>query len=103
MLIGVSRTTQGDRLVNFELMRIAMVNGALAFIAQPNGSAPVTFKLTASGSGWARFENPAHDFPRQVEYRREGERLRAHIAGPGRDGKEQVIPFDYKPCPGSAR
>jgi hypothetical protein len=96
MLLGMSRTTRAGRMVNFEFMRI--VTADPAFIAQPNGGAPVTFKLTARGADWARFENPAHDFPTRVEYRRSGARLHAQIAGPGKGGKEQVISFEYQSC-----
>ena len=54
--------------------------------------------MTASGDDWARFENPAHDFPKRVEYRRTPDGLHAEIAGPGKGGKELVIPFDYYPA-----
>jgi hypothetical protein len=29
------------------------------------------------------FENPAHDFPTRVAYRRDGDRLVATVSGPG--------------------
>jgi hypothetical protein len=58
-----------------------------------------TFRWAAGGADWARFENPAHDFPQLVEYRRSGEKLRARIAGPGKGGKESVISFEYERCP----
>jgi hypothetical protein len=99
MLIGVSRTTKGERTVSFEFMRIAGLDAGLAFIAQPNGSAPVTFRWTAGGRDWARFENPAHDFPQLVEYGRNGGKLRARIAGPGKDRKPTSISFEYEQCP----
>jgi hypothetical protein len=99
MLIGVSRTTKGERTVSFEFMRIAHTDAGLAFIAQPNGTSPVTFPWTAGGSAWARFENAAHDFPQLVEYRRSGAKLRARIAGPGKDGKQATISFEYERCP----
>jgi hypothetical protein len=68
------------------------------YVAQPQGGAPTAFALRASGADWARFENPQHDFPKRVEYRRTATGLHAEIAGPGRDGKEVVIPFDYRAC-----
>jgi hypothetical protein len=98
LLIGVSRTTRGERAVSFEFMRIAIESGVPTYIAQPNGKPPVSFKWTAGGSDWARFENPAHDFPRRVEYRRMGERLHAEVAGPGKEGRETVIPYEYTRC-----
>jgi uncharacterized protein DUF6265 len=98
MLMGLSVTIQDDRAIEFEFLRIVTRDRVPVYVAQPNGDPPVAFKWTAGGSGWARFENPAHDFPKRVEYRRDGEKLRAQIAGPGADGKEQTISFDYSRC-----
>lgn len=98
MLIGTSRTTRGDKVVNFEFMRIVLEGAAAKFVAQPNGGTPVEFKWTAGGPDWARFENPKHDFPKRVEYRREGDRLHAEVAGPARGGGEQIVPFEYQAC-----
>ena len=58
---------------------------------------PVAVKLTQSPDSSARFENPQHDFPQRIEYRRTGHALHAEIAGP-RQGKERVIAFDYELC-----
>ena len=38
----------------------------------------------ASGPGFAVFENPAHDFPKRLSYRRTGQTLRVEV-----DGDEQ--------------
>ena len=73
-LLGMSRTVRGARVESFE--------------------------QAARGDGWIRFENSAHDFPNRIEYRRDGDTLHAYIAGPGRDGKEMKIPFDYRRCGG---
>ena len=67
-------------------------------MAQPNGDPPVPFRLTASGTDWARFENPGHDYPKRVEYRRTGQGLHAEIGGPAADGREKTKPFDYVAC-----
>ena len=98
ILLGLSRTVKGGRTKSFEFMRIETREG-IRFIAQPQGRPPTEFRLTASGDGWARFENPAHDFPNRVEYRRTATGLHAEIAGPGKDGKVAVIPFEYTACP----
>jgi len=98
MLIGLSRTTRGERTLSFEFMRIVAVDSIPTLIAQPDGGAAVAFTWSAGGSSWARFENPAHDFPKRVEYRRAGNRLHAQIAGPGENAREQVIPFEYERC-----
>jgi len=96
--VGVGRTVKGDKTVSVEFMRIETRDGVTSFVALLPGQAPTAFKLTASGKHWARFENPQHDFPRRVEYRQTDSGLHAEIAGPGRDGKEKVIGFDYRRC-----
>jgi hypothetical protein len=98
LLLGAGRTVVDGKATAFEFLRIEVRDGAVTLLAQPNGAPPVPFRLTASGADWGRFENPAHDFPKRVEYRRTATGLHAQIAGPGRDGREQVIPFDYLPC-----
>lgn len=104
LAVGIARTLSGGETVAFEYLRIDEIEGRLAYVAQPGGRPPTTFGMTAAGEQWVRFENPAHDFPQRIEYRREGEALHAEIAGPGDDGKEVVIPFDFRPCtPGRNR
>jgi hypothetical protein len=98
LLLGLSRTVQGTKTASFEYLRIEWHDGVPSYVAQPQGNPPVAFKWTAGGANWARFENPAHDFPRRVEYRRTAKGLYAEIAGPGEGGKEMVIPFDYLAC-----
>jgi hypothetical protein len=104
LLIGMGRTVKQGEARAFEYLRIERRQGAVTFLAQPNGTPPTPFRLTASGTDWARFENPIHDFPRRVEYRRTANGLSARISGPGGfgadgQGAETSIDFDYLPCP----
>jgi hypothetical protein len=99
VLLGVARTVKGEEVSSFEYLRIVFEDSVPTYVAQPNGSPPTTFRRTTGGRDWARFENPTHDFPTRVEYRRQGEALHAEIAGAGEDGKEMVISFDYVRCP----
>lgn len=98
LVVGMGRTVKNGQATSFEFTRIEYRDGTPHYVAQPNGEPPVAFKLTAIGAGWARFENPAHDFPKRVEYRRTSDGLHAEIAGPGKDGREHVIPFEYLRC-----
>jgi hypothetical protein len=98
VLLGLSRTVKGAKTASFEYLRIEWKDGIPSYIAQPQGAPPVSFKWVAGGADWARFENPTHDFPKRVEYRKTEDGLYAEIAGPGEGGKEMVIPFDYKAC-----
>ena len=98
--LGVSRTVRGGKLESFEYMRVALEGKSARLHVQPNGAPPTVFAQAERGDDWIRFENPAHDFPNRIEYRREGDKLHAYIAGPGSDGKEMKIPFDYQRCGG---
>jgi hypothetical protein len=98
VMLGMSRTLAGERTSSFEYMRIVLGEHGPAYIAQPGGRPPVSFLRSDGGTNWVRFENPEHDFPQRIEYRREGNTLHAKIAGPGEDGKEFEIPFEYVPC-----
>lgn len=98
LALGVGRTLKAGKTVTFEFMRIETRDGVTDYLAMHDGKPAVAFRLTASGSDWARFENPQHDFPKRVEYRRTPGGLHAEIAGPGKDGKEMVLPFDYRRC-----
>ena len=98
VFLGLSRTVKGAKTANFEFLRIEWKDGVPSYIAQPQGNPPVAFKWVAGGPDWARFENLQHDFPTRVEYRKTANGLHAEIAGPGKDGQELVIPFEYRAC-----
>ncbi|QNN47899.1 hypothetical protein H9L17_07180 [Thermomonas brevis] len=100
VLLGMSRTVRGGKTESFEFMRIVPAGDDAGFHVQPNGVAPTVFAIAERGERRVRFENAAHDFPNRIEYRREGDALHAWIAGPGRDGKEMRIPFEYRRCGG---
>lgn len=98
VLVGVGRTYTADRTVGFEFLRIAAVEGVQNYIAQPGGQPPTHFARTAGGENWVRFENPQHDFPQRLEYRRNGDNLQVEVAGPGNNGVEAVIRLDFGAC-----
>ena len=100
LALGLSRTVQGGRTTSFEFLRIRRDGDAISYVAQPQGEPPTAFLLSASGVDWARFENPEHDFPTRVEYRRTATGLHAEISGPDGAGGRNVVSFDYLPCTG---
>ena len=93
-LLGVSRTVEQGRTVEFEFMKIgAAADGQLAFTAMPAGQQPATFPLVHLSDSEAIFENLQHDFPQRVVYRLESEtKLRARIEGT-RHGALKVVEF----------
>jgi hypothetical protein len=70
MMLGVSRTVRGDKVVEFEFLRIEARPDGIFYVAQPGGHPPTDFKLTQWDGTEAVFENPEHDFPKRVIYRR---------------------------------
>jgi hypothetical protein len=87
--------------VEWEQMRIEgdPASGALSFVAQPRGSTGASFRLVRSAPGEAVFENPAHDFPQRVIYRRDGDRLTGRIEGAG----GRAMEWRYAAAPLNAR
>ena len=83
-MLGMSRTVRGGATVAHEFLQIREVEpGKLAYVARPSGQAEATFMLVRAAPGEAVFENPQHDFPQRIVYRRDGEdRLLARIEGP---------------------
>jgi hypothetical protein len=68
-MLGVSRTIRLGKLVEYEFMQFRTLDdGVLAFIAQPSGSPPTTFRLKSLDGNSAVFENLQHDFPQRVIY-----------------------------------
>ena len=99
LMLGVNRTVANNRTLAFEYLRIEVDEEQQAqFVAQPGGRQPIAFALADSGSDWARFENPDHDFPQGIEYRRQGDHLSARTSGPGKDGAEVEIAFEFEIC-----
>ena len=84
MMVGVGISGSGETARSFEYMRIAKdKDGAMTFWGSPQGSKPVPFKMVWLGAAEVVFENPAHDFPTRISYRREDDVLIATVSGPG--------------------
>ena len=96
-MLGMSRTVRQGRTVEHEFMRIAQgADGRLAFIAQPSGQPQAVFPLARQDGDSAVFENPAHDFPQRIIYRRVGDSgLHARIEG---EGKGIDFPMSRTSC-----
>ena len=93
-MIGMSRTVAGGRTVEFEYLRIEQRADAIYYVAHPKARCPGTdFKLTRLTAREAFFENPQHDFPKRIIYRKHADAsLMASIDG-GEGTKAQSYPF----------
>ena len=82
-MMGMSRTVAGEKTVEFEYLRIEQRTDGVYYVAHPKARCPGTdFKLTKSSTSEAVFENPQHDFPKRIIYRKTGDdSLTASIDG----------------------
>src|SRR5262245_27896462 len=96
-MLGVSRTIQNDRMVFFEFLRLEERADGIYYIAHPKASPGTEFKMTQCTENSATFENPQHDNPKIIRYRRESDdSLVAETEG-DENGKHVVQKFPYHP------
>lgn len=89
VMLGYSRSGRGETVREFEFLRLqAGEDGLPVYLAQPSGRPPVPFRLTWRQDTMATFENPAHDFPQRIVYRRDGDNMVATISA--RDGSNAM-------------
>jgi hypothetical protein len=63
-------------------LQIREMSGALAYVAKPSGQREATFPIKTIADGEVVFENPTHDFPQRVRYRRNADgSMTARIEG----------------------
>ena len=95
-MLGMGRTIRGSTLVEYELVLIKEEEGRLAYEARPSGQPTATFMATTASDSSVVFENPQHDFPQRVGYRRNGaDGLEAWIEGQA-NGKSRRVDFSYQ-------
>ena len=82
LMLGVSRTVVGDSLREYEQVALFQRGGHLIYAATPARQAPAGFTSIAVSDSAVTFENPTHDFPQRVIYRRRGaDSLIARVEG----------------------
>jgi hypothetical protein len=70
-MMGMGRTVAGEKTVEFEYLRIEQRADGIYYVAHPKARCPGTdFKLTRASTTEAVFENPQHDFPKRIIYRK---------------------------------
>jgi hypothetical protein len=98
VMLGLGRTVQSGKLRDYEFVRIVEAEGSLAYMAEPSGQAKATFPLKSLTPDEAVFEDPAHDFPQRVIYRRLGpDAVTGRIEGQI-GGQAKSVDFPYKRC-----
>ena len=95
MIIGAARTVRDGKVIEYEFLRVVEDADGIYYVAKPTANKDETrFKLITGIPNEVIFENPTHDFPQRVIYRRHGEKLSARIEGTA-NGKARGIDFPY--------
>lgn len=85
LMLGASRTTVNGLVREFEQLRLVWRSDTLTYTALPSGQRETAFKGTAVSDSGFMVENPAHDFPQRISYRKRGaDSLLARIEGGAR-------------------
>lgn len=94
-MLGTSQTIRGDSTVEYEQIRIADRGTSVVYFAHPSRQQPAEFVAPSVSDTLAIFENPAHDFPQRVIYRKRGaDSLIARVEGL-RNGQLRGVNFPY--------
>jgi len=81
LLLGFSVNIRDNSVGFHELMTIRRDHdNNWVFTAYPAGQAPGSFTASQIGKQSVMFSNAEHDYPQQIMYRREGDRLLATIS-----------------------
>jgi hypothetical protein len=85
---GVTRSRTDGSVRDEEDLRLAAMGDRIFYVAKvAHNERPVAFRLTSCADGRFVFENPAHDFPRRIEYRRvDDARFEAYVSDGGSRG-----------------
>jgi uncharacterized protein DUF6265 len=95
-MLGVGRTSRGERLVEYEFVLLQEREGRLAYEAHPSGQRSAVFTSTTISDTTAVFENPEHDFPQRVGYRKEGAHAMVAWVEGTENGKQRRVEFSYR-------
>lgn len=94
LMLGVNQTVHDGETRAFEFLRIERRATGSVYLASPGGREPTPFTLIAHNDMTVTFENPEHDFPQRIIYRREGDRLHARIEGMA-DGEQRSMAWSW--------
>lgn len=97
-MAAVGQTRKPGQPIAYEFMTITTQPAGATFTAYVAGQPPTPFVLQPGKPGEAVFENPEHDFPQRVIYRRCDADLCARIEGTV-GGQVQAMDWRYRRLP----
>jgi len=85
-LPGRGLVLRDGEILFFEALEIVGRGDALTYVPFPGGrTSPAAFRLTHRDAKRVVFEDPTHDFPQRLDYRRlDADTLEIHVSGSGR-------------------
>jgi hypothetical protein len=95
VMLGIGRTVRGEQLVEYEWVMLSEKTGSLAYEAHPSGQQSAVFTAQSASGTEVVFENPQHDFPQRVGYRRDGDTMLAWVEGTV-GGNARRVEFPYR-------
>jgi hypothetical protein len=100
MMMGMARTFVRDTLREYEFVVIREVAGKLQYEAKPSGQPAATFPQKTLTDTLVEFEDPAHDFPQRIGYRKvSADSVIAWIDGTTAQGARKVeFPYARATC-----
>jgi hypothetical protein len=99
MMLGINRTIRANKAVAHEFLRIEVKGEDVIYTGLAGTKGETAFKLTSQSEGEVIFENPTHDFPQRIIYRKSAEgSVTARIDGKV-NGKERQQDYPFKPVP----
>jgi hypothetical protein len=97
-LIGMGMFVKESATAHFEYMEIDLVKPIPTMRVMPSGQQQIVYTLAQFGDHYAVFENGAHDFPKRIEYRREGELLVVRLEGRHADASPKTELLSFAPA-----
>lgn len=96
---GVEHSKSDGKVRGSEVLRIVEMAGGVFYVSKvTHNDLPVAFRLSECEGGRFVFVNPAHDFPKRIEYERaEQERLTVRVS----DGTGKGFTLDFARAPDS--
>lgn len=90
---GIERSQADGAVQGAEVLRLVEMAGGVFYLSKvTHNDLPVAFRLNACSDGRFVFENPAHDFPKRLEYRQEPDgRLAVSVT----DGADQGFTLNF--------
>jgi hypothetical protein len=94
---GLTRDPTNGSVVDGEALRLVAMGDGVFYVAKvAHNDYPVAFRLTTCETGRLVFENPGHDFPRRLEYRRvNDDRIEVQVS----DGAARGFRLDFRRSP----